>query len=142
MKKFILLFVLILTLTGCSTMSNKEISRCIRDIENSPRSEEITIEGTYKEVFQATVEVFHNLCIQILEKDFDNKRIFGINYVVKEFLTSNAGSDRYIISFEPNLKNNEVKITIKSIPLVRYHFTTEFILQKIQEEIELQRKLK
>jgi hypothetical protein len=121
-------------------MSNNEIARLTNGMKQSTQPaapKQITIPGTYSEIFQATATVFHDLSISMPLKDYAAKEILAIAYIAKAF-SSSGGSERYLVNFIPH--DGNVTIEIRTIP-IKYTYTPEFILERIQKEVLLQREL-
>ena len=123
--KRIYLFILIPIICGCATYHQK-IDRYINNLEQSDRFEEIVIEGSYQEVFQAVLTVFHDLSLVIPKKDFEGKKIYGVIY----------GEGQRLALFKE--ENGKIKVVLKSSG---FYYDDRIILEKIQEEIELQKRL-
>jgi len=136
----LLFFGLAVLISGCSSMSNYETNRLMNQLEqsSSSKAKEITLDCSYEEAFLTVTSVFHDLCIHMPKKDFDGKKILGISHIARAFSEA-GGSERYVVSFQA--ENNKVKLTIRTIPFIKYEYNDEFIAEKILEEDALQKRL-
>ncbi len=130
MKKIIVPVLMSLLIFGCASVPQRIDSR-LNDLTQLKRSKEITIKTGYNEAFLAAINVFRDLNIGILQKDYENRVIIGTG--LPDAIGSNYG-----IFFElPTL--SEVKIIVKA---KGFYYNDDFILTKIKEEIGLLNKLK
>jgi len=128
-SKIVLLLMLCFCLCGYTHLQIMSDEYILRELNRREPSEAI-LKASYPEVFKATISVFQDLNINIVRKDYESKLIFGNCF--EEGRTGIYGA------FFEDTGNNGTKISIK------YQgpwFGSDFILNKIKEEIELQKKI-
>lgn len=134
MKKLICLLILIMVVCGCASVPfgslNQKVNAYVDNFRKSPKYKELVLNASYIETFEAVINVFRDLDIKILKKDLESEVIFGSLYPEKYL-------NHYVAFFEKE-KDNRTKVIFKASGML---LNTTFILEKIQEEIELQQKL-
>lgn len=128
------------SISGCTTISDTEVARTSNHLSKSQRSSSELFNNSYKDVFIAVLSVFRDLGIEIIDKDFDNKRITGIVSSSQGFLSYEGGAMRYLVEFSTIDKGTTV--TLRLLSGIKYHYDENFILPLIKKELELQEKLK
>ncbi len=119
------------------TMSEK-IGRYEDMLGRTKHSKEIILNASYLEAFRATIFVFRDLDIRIYKKDYKNK-VISATFNVTSY--KSGYGEAYRVFFEKG-SENRTKIVLKIVKLSsQMYYKEETILDKIQEEIELQRKL-
>lgn len=121
---------MVFLLCGCASVSGRIDSR-VDVLARLDRSQQATLSSSYNDAFKAAINVLRDLNISILKKDYDKRMIIGTR--LPEEICSNYG-----IYFD-TIAANETKITVKAEGL---YYNDSFVLQKIEEEITLQQKLK
>lgn len=130
-KKYLaLLFMALVLLSGCATVSTPEgMDSVIKKYrQDSIKGNERIINGSYKETFLATVEV---LSPQIIKKDYDNKVILCNLDVFKWRLYSPL----VVFFYEEGADKTKIIIKGRNLAMVPY------LPQKISDEVDLTRKL-
>ena len=136
MKKITSLLILVTMITGCTTVS-QNINNAIISFKNYGPAEKIEVNASYKDTFQAVINVFHDLDIAILKKDYEDKIILG-TISSPAGITANVGTIKYVIIFSQKAEDR-IEIVLKSS--TRTVTKKSFILRKIQEELALQKKI-
>ena len=114
--------------TQCQTMSDEYILRELKRREPT----QITLQASYSEVFKATINVFQDFNINILRKNYEDKLILGTCYYEVPMRIGIYGA------FFKEGGRNRIEIIIK---VQGGWFSANYILNKIKEEVELQKKL-
>lgn len=125
----IFLIPIYLCLCGYVSLQNQSDEYYIDKLKQHDPSV-LIVQSTYPEAFKATVNIFRDLNINILKKDFQTKMILGAYYAAGSFAAYGA--------FFEDDTNGRTKISI------RVHgawFGGEYIIKKIKDEIELQKKI-
>ena len=135
-SKIVLLLVLCLCLCGYTRLQIMSDEYILRELNRREPSEAI-LKASYPEVFKATISVFQDLNINIIRKNYEAKFIFGNCFEEDRMRYCLDPTGIYGAFFEDN-GNNGTKISIKC---QGPWFSSDFILNKIKEEIELQKKM-
>jgi len=121
-----------LILNGCVSMGLERMpdSYYLNQLKEIKKSNEITLQKPYADIFNAVINVFRDLNINILKKDYEGKVVFGAYYAEGCYTV-------YGVFFEEDGRD-KTKIIVKSNGA---WFSDDFVFNKIKEEIELQKKL-
>ncbi|MCK9573039.1 MAG: hypothetical protein M0R20_01370 [Candidatus Omnitrophica bacterium] len=121
MKKLIYLITILMLLTGCASLSEKG-DIYLSNLEKHKHSKEIIVNSSYEEAFSAVIEVFRDLGINVLKKDYKGKKILGSLY--PEHYMNHYGV------FFTEESNGKTKITLKATGFL---INEDAILEKIKE---------
>lgn len=132
-QKCIFVFIFLFFLSGFE-FTQKEDNYYLEKINEIKKTTKITFLSPYPKVFQAVVNVFRDLNINIVKKDYAGKFIYGI-YTTDYF--SRACYGIYAISFNEQTDNiTEIIVKVDD----RAWFGPEFFCNKIKEEIKLEKE--
>ncbi|MFA5305443.1 MAG: hypothetical protein WDL99_07290 [Candidatus Omnitrophota bacterium] len=129
MKEAIYLIVILTLVGGCASLSEKG-DIYLHNLERHKHSKEIVVSSSYDEAFNAVIETFRDLGINVLKKDYENKKILGSLY--PEHYMNHYGV------FFSDMGDNKIKITLKATGFL---INEDTILEKINETLS-QPKLK
>ncbi|MCK9614715.1 MAG: hypothetical protein M0R48_04320 [Candidatus Omnitrophica bacterium] len=123
MKKIIYLIFILILLNGCASLSEKG-DIYLNNLEKHKHYKEIVVNSSYDEAFSAAIEVFRDLGINVLKKDYENKKILGSLY--PEHYWSHYGV------FFSDVGDDKTKITLKATGFL---INEDTILEKIKETL-------
>ncbi len=123
MKKIIYLIFILILLSSCASLSEKG-DIYLNNLEKHKHSKEIVVNSSYDEAFNAVIEVFRDLGINVLKKDYENKKILGSLY--PEHYWNHYGV------FFSDAGDNKIKITLKATGFL---LNEDTILEKIKEAL-------
>ena len=92
----------------------------------------VVVHATYPETFKATINVFRDLNINILKKDLSGKMILGTHIIQGVLVACSYGV------FFTNEDSGEIKVSVK---VHGNWFDGDYVVNKIKDEVELQKKL-
>ncbi len=123
MGKIIYLIAILILLNGCASLSEKG-DIYLHNLERQKHSKEIVVSSSYDEAFSAVIEVFRDLGINVLKKDYKEKKILGSLY--PEHYWNHYGV------FFSDIRDNKIKITLKATGFL---INEDTILEKIKETL-------
>jgi hypothetical protein len=133
-KQLIVAWVMAITLiiSGCASMGLERMpdTYYLNQLKEVKKTKEIIIQKSYADAFNAVINVFRDLNINILKKDYEGKVVFGAYYTESCYTV-------YGVFFEEEGKD-KTNIIVKSNGA---WFSDDFVFNKIKEEIKLQEKL-
>jgi len=130
----VLVIGMVFVFNGCASVSmgleRMPDSYYLNQLKEIKKSKEVIFQEPYSNIFNAVTNVFRDLNINVLKKDYEGKIVFGAYYAPGCYTV-------YGVFFETYDKD-KTKVTVKSNGA---WFSDNFVFNKIKEEIELQKNL-
>jgi len=150
MGRAIYLLIITISFSGCMATVGVDkgidsgITNSINNGVASFRSKGVAIktivDAEYKDAFQAVINVFHDLDIAMIKKDYENKLIFGATPASSLSGIFSVASPRCIVFFT-QLPEGQIEIAFKHSSRINVYLRP-FIIDRIHQELILQKQLK